>query len=72
MSFADLGVSRPVADALKRRGIAAPFPIQKLVIDPLAGQLLAGAFAPGDAIVCDAGDGGALEFHKDATKEAAA
>ena len=39
MSFADLGVSRPVADALKKRGIVAPFPIQKLVIeDVLAGR----------------------------------
>jgi ATP-dependent RNA helicase RhlE len=39
MSFADLGVSRPVADALKKRGIAAPFPIQKLVIeDVLSGH----------------------------------
>jgi ATP-dependent RNA helicase RhlE len=39
MSFADLGVSRPVADALKKRGIVAPFPIQKLVIeDVLAGH----------------------------------
>ncbi len=39
MSFADLGVSRPVADALKKRDIVAPFPIQKLVIeDVLAGH----------------------------------
>ena len=39
MSFADLGVSRPVVDALKKRGIVAPFPIQKLVIqDALAGR----------------------------------
>ncbi len=39
MSFADLGVSRPVTDALKRRGIAAPFAVQKLVIaDVLAGR----------------------------------
>ncbi|MFL5892770.1 MAG: DEAD/DEAH box helicase [Solirubrobacterales bacterium] len=39
MSFADLGVSRPVADALQKRGIVAPFPIQKLVIqDALAGR----------------------------------
>jgi superfamily II DNA/RNA helicase len=39
MSFADLGVSRPVADALKRRGIVAPFAVQKLVIaDVLAGR----------------------------------
>ena len=32
-SFADLGVSRPVVDALKRRGITAPFAVQKLVVD---------------------------------------
>ena len=39
MSFADLGVSRPVADALKKRDIVAPFPVQKLVIgDVLAGH----------------------------------
>ena len=39
MSFADLGVSRPVADALRKRGVTAPFTIQKLVIaDVLAGH----------------------------------
>ena len=39
MSFADLGVSRPVSDALKGRGITRPFPIQELVIgDVLAGN----------------------------------
>jgi ATP-dependent RNA helicase RhlE len=39
MSFADLGVSRPLCDALKRRGISRPFPIQELVIgDVLAGN----------------------------------
>jgi ATP-dependent RNA helicase RhlE len=39
MSFADLGVSRPVADALKKRGVVSPFPIQRLVIeDVLAGH----------------------------------
>jgi ATP-dependent RNA helicase RhlE len=39
MSFADLGVSRPVTDALRKRGITAPFAIQKLVIaDVLAGR----------------------------------
>jgi ATP-dependent RNA helicase RhlE len=32
MSFADLGVSHPVTDALKRRGVVAPFAVQKLVI----------------------------------------
>jgi ATP-dependent RNA helicase RhlE len=39
MSFADLGVSRPLADALSKRGIVAPFPVQELVIgDVLAGH----------------------------------
>jgi superfamily II DNA/RNA helicase len=39
MSFADLGVSRPVAGALAKRGIHAPFPVQELVIqDVLAGH----------------------------------
>jgi len=39
MSFADLGVSRPVTDALKKRGIVAPFAVQELVIaDVLAGR----------------------------------
>jgi superfamily II DNA/RNA helicase len=33
MSFADLGVSRPVAGALAKRGISAPFAVQKLVIE---------------------------------------
>src|ERR671936_519961 len=38
-SFADLGVSSPVAGALARRGITAPFAIQKLVVaDVLAGR----------------------------------
>jgi ATP-dependent RNA helicase RhlE len=38
-SFADLGVSRAVAGALKQRGIHVPFPIQELVIgDVLAGH----------------------------------
>ncbi|MGB2850809.1 MAG: DEAD/DEAH box helicase [Solirubrobacterales bacterium] len=32
-SFADLGVSAPVADALRTRGIREPFPVQKLVIE---------------------------------------
>ena len=32
-SFADLGVSRPVADALRSRGIENPFPVQELVIN---------------------------------------
>lgn len=39
MKFADLGVSRPVAGALSKRGITAPFAVQKLVIaDVLAGR----------------------------------
>jgi ATP-dependent RNA helicase RhlE len=38
-SFADLGVSRAVVDALAERGISSPFAIQKLVIaDVLAGH----------------------------------
>jgi ATP-dependent RNA helicase RhlE len=38
-SFADLGVSRAVADALAARGIERPFPIQRLVVgDVLAGH----------------------------------
>ena len=32
-SFADLGVSRQVADALAKRGITKPFPVQRLVIE---------------------------------------
>jgi ATP-dependent RNA helicase RhlE len=32
-TFADLGVSRPVLDALNKRGIAAPFAVQKMVIE---------------------------------------
>jgi ATP-dependent RNA helicase RhlE len=32
-SFADLGVTRPVADALAKRGITAPFAVQTLVIE---------------------------------------
>jgi superfamily II DNA/RNA helicase len=39
MSFADLGVSRPLTGALSARGISAPFPVQKLVIaDVIAGR----------------------------------
>jgi ATP-dependent RNA helicase RhlE len=39
MSFADLGVSRPVAHALAKRGITAPFAVQELVIaDVLDGR----------------------------------
>ena len=34
-SFAELGVSRPVADALAARGITAPFPVQRLVLEDL-------------------------------------
>jgi superfamily II DNA/RNA helicase len=38
-SFADLGLSRPVTDALARRGITSAFPIQEAVIgDVLAGR----------------------------------
>jgi ATP-dependent RNA helicase RhlE len=38
-SFADLGVSAPVVDALARRGIKKPFPVQRLVVpDVLAGR----------------------------------
>ena len=38
-SFADLGVSRAVVGALRARGIAEPFPVQRLVIpDVLAGR----------------------------------
>ena len=33
MSFAELGISRPVTDALSKRGITAPFAVQKLVIE---------------------------------------
>jgi ATP-dependent Clp protease ATP-binding subunit ClpB len=48
--------------------------IQKLVIDPLAMELLAGHFAAGDGIVGDwDASAGKMVFHKDATpKEAAA
>ncbi|MGN6662948.1 MAG: DEAD/DEAH box helicase [Solirubrobacterales bacterium] len=39
MSFADLGISKPVVRALARRGITEPFPVQKLVVrDALAGR----------------------------------
>jgi ATP-dependent RNA helicase RhlE len=39
MSFADLGVSRPVAGTLAKRGITQPFPVQQMVIrDALAGH----------------------------------
>jgi ATP-dependent RNA helicase RhlE len=38
-SFPDLGVSAPVANALKARGITGPFPIQTLIMtDALAGR----------------------------------
>ncbi len=33
MTFAELGVSRPVTGALSKRGITAPFAVQKLVIE---------------------------------------
>ncbi len=39
MSFAELGISKPVAEALARRDITEPFPIQKMVIsEALAGH----------------------------------
>ena len=44
--------------------------LQKLVIDPLAVQLLAGAFQPNDEIVADV-VGGAIEFRKHAKGAAA-
>jgi superfamily II DNA/RNA helicase len=38
-SFADLGVSRPVVQALASRGVTKPFPVQRLVVpDVLAGR----------------------------------
>src|SRR3954453_14913709 len=38
-SFADLGVSKAVTTALDARGIANPFPVQRLVVpDVLAGR----------------------------------
>src|SRR3954454_21497449 len=38
-SFADLGISRPVVDALLKQGMSEPFAIQRLVIpDVLAGR----------------------------------
>ncbi len=38
-SFADLGTSKPVVDALSARSIAEPFPVQEMVIrDALAGR----------------------------------
>jgi superfamily II DNA/RNA helicase len=39
MSFADLGVSKPVVRALSQRGIDEPFPVQQMVVrDALAGH----------------------------------
>ena len=38
-NFAELGVSPAVVDALSKRGIDAPFPVQQLVVeDVLAGN----------------------------------
>ena len=38
-SFSDLGVARPLADALAARGFQEPFPVQRLVMpDALAGE----------------------------------
>jgi len=46
--------------------------VQKLVIDPLAVQLLAGAFHHGDKIVADvASDGATISFHKTGAQAAA-
>ena len=54
-SFAELGVSRPVVDALERGGINEPFPVQRLVI----GEVLAGH----DVLVCSpTGSGKTLAF----------
>jgi superfamily II DNA/RNA helicase len=37
--FTDLGVSRPVSDALANRGVKSPFPVQSLVLrDAMAGR----------------------------------
>jgi ATP-dependent RNA helicase RhlE len=39
MSFADLGISKPVVTALAARGITQPFPVQQMVVrDALAGH----------------------------------
>ncbi len=39
MSFADLGISKPVVGALAARGITQPFPVQEMVVrDALAGH----------------------------------
>src|ERR1044072_3070342 len=39
MSFADLGISKPVVGALAKRDISQPFPVQEMVIrDALAGH----------------------------------
>ena len=39
MSFADLGISKPVVNALAKRGITQPFPVQQMVVrDALAGH----------------------------------
>lgn len=38
MSFADLGISSPVVNALAKRDITQPFPVQQMAIrDALAG-----------------------------------
>jgi ATP-dependent Clp protease ATP-binding subunit ClpB len=46
--------------------------LQRYVIDPLATQLLAGAFHPGEHIEADVGPAGQIEFHKRAAKGVAA
>ena len=39
MSFADLGISKPVVNALSKRGITEPFPVQEMVVtDALDGH----------------------------------
>jgi superfamily II DNA/RNA helicase len=39
MSFADLGISNPVVNALAKRGITEPFPVQEMVVsDALDGH----------------------------------
>jgi superfamily II DNA/RNA helicase len=39
MSFADLGISKPVVNALAKRGITEPFPVQEMVVsDALDGH----------------------------------
>ncbi len=46
--------------------------LQKLVIDPLANQLLAGTFQPGDHIEAEVGTGGVIGFRKKTAQGVAA